>query len=121
MTLSHFLPPSVPGCFTHQGPGLSLLRQIQEDTKNAAVINGDRLKCFYKQVSANSYSMWPSWFYFNREEAERHEILRTKNMALKLKHKVYRLHIKSHETCLVHRLVQKHKTALSDENNHQFS
>lgn len=57
MTLSHFLPPTVSGCFTHQGPGLSLLRQIEEDTKNAAVINGDKPKRFYKQVSADFYPM----------------------------------------------------------------
>lgn len=57
MTLSHFLPPSVSGCFSHQGLGLSVLRQIEGDTKNAAVINGDKPKRFYKQVSVNFYPM----------------------------------------------------------------
>lgn len=45
------------GCLTHQGPCWSLLRQIEGDTKNAAVINGDEPKRFYKQVSVNFYPM----------------------------------------------------------------
>lgn len=57
MTLSHFLPPSVCDCLTHQGPNWSVLWQIEEDTKNAAVINGDKPQRFHKQVSANFYPM----------------------------------------------------------------
>lgn len=69
MTLSHFLPslfssppsliPSacVCGCLTHQRPNWSMLWQIEEDTKNAAVINGDKPRRFHKQVSANFYPM----------------------------------------------------------------
>lgn len=65
MTLSHFLLPShlslpsacVCGCWTHQRPNWSMLWQIEEDAKNAAVINGDKPQRFDKQVLANFYPM----------------------------------------------------------------
>lgn len=46
------LPPSESGCLSHQGPSKSF--QVEGDTKNTTVKNGDKSEHFHKCSSVNS-------------------------------------------------------------------
>lgn len=65
-SLPHYLPPSRSGCLSHQGPSWSF--QVEGDTKNTTVINGDSPKHFHKCSSANLY---PTCLFTAEQETQK--------------------------------------------------